>query len=325
MYWRRYGVWLVWVGVAVFGAFANAAIAVELELSSSEALSSQAESNDGEARALYESMLTTLGELKSLRYVSEYRWESEGEERENCRYSVWLKKPNLFRVEVVTDETSQGDGILVGDGRTAWTFWSKGRPQWDLIPEDATTYKKTFMRSYMKSSAGLGKHSIGHKMVYLEDQMGIPIVDPSLFHGHKVPLYGYVDSVRGLGRKRVHSEWCEGIEVSLMKGQRRWFLWISERDHLPRQLREVTRFDDQTIETTEEWSSLAVNEEIPNARFEWSPPEGWSEWSRPAPESFLLKPGTRAPDFKLMTTSGDPVRISDFRGKVVWFYMWRLG
>jgi hypothetical protein len=50
----------------------------------------------------------------------------------------------------------------------------------------------------------------------------------------------------------------------------------------------------------------------------------YTVWLR-KPEDILLKPGTPAPDFELFQADGDKVKLSDFRDKIVWFYIWRAG
>jgi len=59
--------------------------------------------------------------------------------------------------------------------------------------------------------------------------------------------------------------------------------------------------------------------------FAWKPPDGWTEWKQPPIEAGLLKPGTEAPDFDLASADGKRIKLSDYRGRVVWFYVWRAG
>ncbi len=109
-----------------------------------------------------------------------------------------------------------------------------------------------------------------------------------------------------------------------MKHQRSRFLWLAGKDHLPRKLKEVVRVSHDII-VEELWTEVTVNAEIPNDRFAWSPPKDWKEWRMPAIEEGLLAPGTLAPDFELTSTDGARLKLSNFRGQVVWLNKWRCG
>ena len=154
--------------------------------------------------------------------------------------------------------------------------------------------------------------------------MSMTILDPSTFHGYTDSLQAYIEGVRSLETEKVGGEECEKIEVSIMKGQRSWYLWLSKRDHLPRRLKQVVRVS-YDIVMNEEWSSVTLNADIPETLFAWKPPEGWTHWMPPEPEERLLKPGAKAPDFEFASADGKPIRLSDYRGHVVWFYIWRAG
>jgi peroxiredoxin len=75
----------------------------------------------------------------------------------------------------------------------------------------------------------------------------------------------------------------------------------------------------------EEWSNVAVDGEIPDSLFDWHPPAGWTEWVHPESNDLLLRPGTAAPDFDLASADGNRIKLSDFRGQIVWLYIWRVG
>ncbi len=64
----------------------------------------------------------------------------------------------------------------------------------------------------------------------------MPIIDPSTFHGYTDSLQPYLDGVKSLGSEKFGDEDCDKIEVSIMKHQRSWYLWLSRSDHLPRKL-----------------------------------------------------------------------------------------
>ena len=295
----------------------------ETDEASSDRKSPNVEFNDEPAaRALYEKMMETMRNAESLSYTSAYKWEAKGEELSRCTYTIWMKKPNYFRVETVGTNGSNG-GTLIGDGNDLWIFWPGDRPRF-YPADDDESYEKTRSNVFMREATPLGKHSIGHKTGLLGGGMGSPVLDPSTFHGYTDSLQRYIDGVTGIGIEKVGDEECDVIEVSIMKGQRIWQLWLSRQDHLPRKLKEVVHVS-YDIVTHEQWSQVTINAEIPTKKFVWKPPEGWQQWRLPSPEERLLKPGQNAPDFELLAADGTKIKLSDHRGKVVWFYIWRAG
>lgn len=281
--------------------------------------------DEPEAHALYDTMTETMRKAESLSYESDYRWESSRSgELGHCTYTIWLKKPNYFRLEAARD--GEARGVLVGDGKRLWIHWPNGRPRWgwENEGERAKKYERTRLISYMTQPTPLGRHSIGHQVGRLGAGMCMTIIDPSTFHGYTDSLQPYLDGVRGMGTERIGKEDCDGVEVSFMKHQRSWYLWLSKRDHLPRRLKQVVRVSYDII-TYEQWSNVTINGEIPDEKFAWKPPEDWEEFRFPAIEEGLLKAGTEAPDFDLVAADGSRIRLSDYRGKVVWFYIWRAG
>jgi outer membrane lipoprotein-sorting protein len=286
-----------------------------------EGVGSEVFRDQPEARALYEKMIEAIREPETLSYRSEYRWESRGEEIGRCTYTVWLKKPNHFRVEGVSVNGTRS-GTIVGDGDHLWIFWSGDRPHFSS--EEQESYDKTRSRVYMKEATPLARHSIGHKTALLGIGMGMPIIDPSTFHGYTDSLQPYLDGVMGMGVEKVGDEECDVIEASIMKHQRSWYLWLSKKDHLPRKLKQVVRVSYDII-MHEVWSDIVIDGPMPAEKFVWTPPEGWRQWELPKPEDILLKPGTRAPDFELAAADGSKIKLSDYREKIVWFYIWRAG
>jgi outer membrane lipoprotein-sorting protein len=275
------------------------------------------------AHALYNQMIQAMRKADSLSYVSHYTFEAKGLTLD-CQYRAWLKKPNYFRVETKPLGRSASrytGGVLIGDGRRLWIYWPDGRPRWELV--DIKDEPEARRKSYMTKPAPPGGHSIGHEVAYL-GSISMPILDPSTFHGYTDSLQEYLDGVRGLGTEKAGSEDCDKIEVSIMKGQRIWYLWLSRRDHLPRKLKQIVRVSFDLV-INEQWSAVTLNAEIPNSMFAWKPPKDWKEWRMPKPEERLLKPGAAAPDFELASADGGRIKLSGYRGRVVWFYIWRAG
>jgi len=277
--------------------------------------------DEPEARMLYKRMIDALRQPQTLSYKSEYRWESQGREIGHCTYTVWLKKPNHFRVEAVRADGRIG-GTVVGDGDHLWLFWPGDRPRFPSEEQDS--YERTRSKVYMREATPLAQHSIGHKTSLLGVGMSMPIIDPSTFHGYTDSLQPYLDGVMGMGVEKVEDKECDVVEVSIMKRQRSWYLWLSRSDHLPRRLKQVIRASHDIV-IDEVWSDIAINSEMPAEKFAWTPPEGWQQWELPDPEERLLKPGATAPDFELPLANGNTIRLSDYRDKIVWFYIWRAG
>ena len=275
------------------------------------------------AHAVYDKMMETLRNAESLFYESEYRWEAEGRELGHSKYSLWMKKPNYALLEANGQDVRQGmRGVAVYDGEYSWVYWPSGRPRFGTETEEE--HEKTRFNVYMKEPAPQGKHSIAHITHRLGTGMFMTVIQPSVFHGGSDSLDPYIDGIRSLGVEKVGLHECDFIEVSYMDHQRSKYLWISRRDHLPRKLKEVVRVEHDIV-THETWSDVRINCIIPDDKFTWKPPEGWQEFRFPTLEETLIKPGTEAPDFELASSDGHKIKLSDYRGKVVWLVIWRVG
>jgi len=282
--------------------------------------------DDPAAHALYDKMVEALRGAKSLYYEADYRWEARGQDLGQSKYIAWLKKPNYFRIESFRKGEDKPRGIIVGDGETLWIYWLQGKPQyeWEREGPRGEEYQKYKDTSYMTHPAGPGMHSIGHEVGKLGTGMSMTILDPSTFHGYTDSLQEYIDGVRSLGIQTLSGEKFDVIEVSIMKGQRSWELWLSRKDHLPRRLKEIVRVS-YDITAYERWSKVTLDKEISNEKFVWKPPEGWREWRMPDISEGILEKGTPAPDFDLASIDGNRIKLSDYKGKVIWFYIWRAG
>jgi outer membrane lipoprotein-sorting protein len=309
------------VGVCLVIGVGSCLYAAQLAAGEKKGTEAGAFENQPEARALYDRMIEAFRRPDSLSFKSEYRWEARGQELGHCTYTAWLKKPNQFRVESTSADGQRG-GTLIGDGQTMWLFWKGDRPHFSV--EDQESYNKTRSQVYMTKPAPPGGHSIGHEVGPLGAGMSMPILDPSTFFGYTDSLQPYLDGVMGRGTEKVGEEECDVIELSIMKHQRSWTLWISQKDHLPRKLDQVVRVSYEIL-MHEVWSQIVIDGEMPAEKFVWAPPEGWQQWTLPKPEDRLLKPGTAAPDFELLAVDGSKIKLSDYRDKIVWFYIWRAG
>jgi outer membrane lipoprotein-sorting protein len=264
--------------------------------------------DEPEAHALYDKMIETMRNAQTLSYRGGCIASGKGP-----AYTIWMKKPNYFRVETVNLQGKEC-GTLVGDGDNLWIYWPQGN----------SPANNTDGNVYMKRTTPLARHSIGHEVGRLRAGMGMTIIDPSTFHGYTDSLQPYLDGAKSWYTESIDGHECDVIEVSFMNRQRIWYLWLSRKDHLPRKLKEVVRVS-RPLVMYEYWSDVKINAEIPDERFVWTPPAGWVQWTPPEPDEKLLKPGTEAPDFELLLADETKARLSDYRGKIVWFYMWRVG
>jgi len=273
--------------------------------------------DEPKARALYEKMIEIMRQAESLSYTV----KCSGQGSLSASYTVWMKKPNYFRVETA-NQRDEKCGTIVGDGGHLWIFWPGECPL--LSPEERDNYEKSPYNFYMKKATPLGRHSLGHEVDRCGAGLGMAIIDPSTFHGYTDSLQPYLDGARFLGKDRIKDLEYDVIEVSFMKRQRSWYLWLSRQDHLPRKLTQIVRVHKELVRY-EEWSDVTLNAEIEQEKFVWSPPAGWRQWEKPTVDNTLLALRQAAPDFELTLASGDKVKLSDYKGKIVWFYLWRAG
>jgi outer membrane lipoprotein-sorting protein len=273
--------------------------------------------DEPKARALYEKMIETMRQAESLCYTA----ECGSPDHRQGSYTVWMKKPNYFRVETA-NRRGEKCGTIVGDGEHLWIFWPGECPL--LSPEEKDNYEKSQFDLYIKKDTPVSKHSLGHEITRCGAGLGMAIIDPSMFHGYTDSLQPYLDGARFMGTDKIKGKEYDVIEVSFMKRQRSWYLWLSREDHLPRKLIQVVRVSKDLL-GYEEWSDVTINAEIPQDKFVWSPPAGWRRWERPVLEDSLLALRQAAPDFELTLIDGKKVKLSDYKGKIVWLYLWRAG
>jgi outer membrane lipoprotein-sorting protein len=308
----------IWTAVVLAGLVLESWAIYTLRLSGERWRFKAIVKDEPAAHALYDRMFETMRSAKSLSY--EYSYSGPGEKPR--RYLIWLKKPNYFRVEAF-DGQGWRSGTLVGDGNNLWVYWPGDCPLID--PEDKEVPRESRSSRYVTRPTGLGRHSIGHVVPDLGRGMGMPIVDPSTFHGYTDSLQPYIDGVAGRGTDRIGREKCDVIEVSIMNAQRTWYFWLSQEDHLPRRIKQIIRGAWGNGVDVEDWSHVAIDAEIAPQKFVWSPPADWQRYVAPDPEGELLKAGEVAPDFELQAVDGGTIKLSDYRDKVVWLYVWRSG
>jgi outer membrane lipoprotein-sorting protein len=282
--------------------------------------------NDPKARAVYDGMVKAMRGAQSLSFESDYEWEAGGTVLGRVHYKIWLKKPNYCRMEATAATSKDVSGVMVLDGGKIWTYWPNGKMKmpWERSGKRAAEYAQYSRRYYSEQDAPLARHSIGHVATALAPGLSMPIIDPSTFHGYTDSLQPYLDGVRFIEDQTVDGTACTGIEVSFMKYQRSWRMWLSKEDLLPRKLEQTVRVNNEIV-MREAWANVKVNPSIDDKLFVWSPPKGWKPYRMPSIEEGLLARGTKAPDFELAGLNGGKIKLSDYRGKIVWLNRWRCG
>lgn len=131
------------------------------------------------------------------------------------------------------------------------------------------------------------------------------------------------DTQRHEGTKEIGGVVCDVIHVvySGRRGEARWY--FGKQDRLPRRVDRLAGQGDFYLEL----SKLEVDPELDERLFTLECPEGFTE--KPfAPEPPgeetrpLLKAGTAAPTWALVTPEGLRIRLEDLRGKVVVLDFW---
>jgi len=275
---------------------------------------------------MYNQMVSSLRKAKSISWVAQCDLSMGKKAVGSAKYKIWMQKPNYARIEVFQPGKTTPTGILVLDGETIWKYWPNGKPryQFEYSGKYAKEYAKYGKSYYMYRPVAVGRHSLGHDIGDLGSAVSMTILDPSTFHGYTDSMQKYIDGVTSKGTAKVGNETCDVIDISFMKGQRSWIISLSRKDHLPRKIKQIVRVYEDIVQN-ETWLNLSVNPKVDKKLFAWKAPKGWKEWQMPPIEEGLLAKGTPAPDFELKSLDGKQIKLSDYKGKVVWLNFWRCG
>lgn len=275
---------------------------------------------DARARSIFQQLLDTVREAKSLSYDIDYQWRVDGKVLASADYRVRLKKPGFVRVEGRREE--ELTGILICDGKRFYLYWPNGRPF--NSTDNPTDYEKTRFRRYMREDLSVDQVSISHRIPRLGTGGSMLIFQPAYFFGYQESLHPLITNFQYEGSEPLGDETCDVVKIEYMDGQRIRTYWISRNDHLPRQIDEIVKVK-QTLTSEERWTNILLNADMDEMQFSWNPPNDWTEWKLPAVEAGLLPTGTMAPPFELKGLADQKIKLEDFRGKVVWLTFWRVG
>jgi len=266
---------------------------------------------------IYQRFTSALDKMKTFSLDSKYLWTAGGETIGDCTIRYLLKKPDLYRVENV-DQQSRLAGILVCDGEFCWKRWPLGTT---FFSQYTGTIEKE-VKIYTKDRAMQGM-SISHQLNTLPE-VCMPVFNANAFFGGTESVMEYLDEIELIGEEEIEGEPCHTLEVSMMEGQRVRTIWLSKKDFLPRKLfSDLIVANPQT--TTEVWSKISVDPELDDALFAWTPPDDYEERRTPTVEEMILQVGDEAADFTLDDADGKPLALAEFKDKIIWLMFWRIG
>jgi peroxiredoxin/outer membrane lipoprotein-sorting protein len=274
--------------------------------------------SDPAAVALYERMMTTIRDAQSLSWESAYQFAFGENLGRPSVLRFWMKKPGYARVEAIQE--GKLSGVMVGDGRCFWIYWPEGRPRWEAPDSSAWPARNQYLQDLIPAN----RYSIAHRANLLAEGVVMLAFEPTVFHGMPDMLSRSTQSMRVAGSEAIDGEPCDILEILMMDGQRSRSLWISRRDQLPRKILEVAHLK-ADASVTEVWSNVRRNPRVPDKSFQWTPPDGWTQYYEADLNAGLLPAGSPAPDFDLPLDGGGRFRLSAMRGKLVLMSFWRTG
>lgn len=271
--------------------------------------------DDTKAHKIFDKMIKTIENAKTLYYESIYWFGPEGTETgEKTTYRLWLKKPHFAKLEASVNNRIKGTCVVDGDYQ--WIYWGHKE-----LTFDAESFDKFNNTTYMQNAVHEGYYMSSRIAQELQAYMATLIFDPNIFFSGYDHWEDITDGVRSRGTEVVNGEMCDILEVSYLDNERSKYFWISQNDHLPRKLVEIVRMDVNLI-IKEVWSNVFINMDIPSAIFSWSPPDGWIQYFYPELKENLLDKGTPAPDFELVAIDSNKIKLSDYVGNVVLIHFW---
>jgi len=255
--------------------------------------------------------------MQTLTLDSKYLWTAGGETIGDCTIRYFLKKPDLYRVEII-DGQGELAGLLVCDSEYCWKTWPKGTTFFSQYSDTIKNETEIYTRDHAYKGM-----AVNHQLNLLPE-VCMPVFNANAFFGGEESVMAYLDEIELLGEEEIEGEACHKLKVSMMDGQRVRTIWLSKKDHLPRKLfGELVVANPQT--TAEVWSRIAIDPELGKELFAWTPPEGFEERHMPTVEDMILQVGDTAADFTLDDAEGKPLALADFDGKIIWLMFWRIG
>lgn len=277
------------------------------------------------AHQIYEKMITKMKSLPGLYYESVYKTNASPWFMYPKYYRVWLKKPDSVRIEsyiklslfdIVLNECKLS-GVLVGANSNYWIYWPNKPPFFTCEKDISTNLRNCYYNFEYPLITVLNRFLYMTSIDYC-------ILEPQIFFGQEDVLNDYMDGIRVVHTEEIDDIEYIVIEISYMQGQRKRFIWISTDTYLPRKMKELVKTA-KPFRCEEEWANIVTYGDFQGDIFKWNPPDDWHKLHYRNAKLTFLEKGIPAPDFKLSTTKGEQISLSNFRGKVIWLCFWKQG
>jgi peroxiredoxin/outer membrane lipoprotein-sorting protein len=246
--------------------------------------------DEARAKAVLIGAAARFKEVQTLKAKAE--WSAEGTDARN-QYAIYLKKPNLWRVEVTI---GQRENHYIHDGKQVWNHMKTG---------------KKFIRN------------MGYPSTI--QQMGGPVAQ--LFVAPDASLVLERTSKLTLRRQKLDDR-----DYDVVCFFRQWDnsdveIWIDAE----RKIRKTVQIakvggevNPQTFRRTFEYLSEEHGPELAPDLFTFTPPPDAIEFGNPRDrDGSLLQEGSEAQDVEAVDAAGKKVKLSDFKGKPVAILFWQ--
>lgn len=201
---------------------------------------------------------------------------------------VILKRPNLARLEI---SGAGQDAVIVLDGKSLWHHLKA---------------RNRYVRSKQLGTAKI-------------EQYGAGPAGNLFFDGGLEAIKPYLASAT------VSNDTLDGREcrvVSWSVGAEETKLWID--GVRLRKFRTTRSLGDQSVEQTITYGDMTFPATVESSAFAFTPPAGCEALASTGEER-LLKPGTKLPDVSGLDLRGNPLKLSDFRGRPLLVTFWFHG
>lgn len=247
--------------------------------------------------------------------------------KKQARYSVWLKKGNLARVEMRDIAFPEDGSDIIYDGKKLWAYFVGKNAMVYLDEKNILGETKNV---YMTKDISHGA-SLSHDIPNYGSLVSMPVLYLSKFFGYRSALEDESMTVIYQGEDTVNGEKMHHIKVMLLGGQRISDYWISPADNLPRKMEEKLVMNAAYSSVRREsWSNVTINGTLPDSLFAWKPPENWTEYRHPSlkimEDSLCRMKQNQYETFTgLSLLNGETFNLSDYKGQMVLIVFWRLG